>query len=524
MAKNNTKNGVIGIYISLEQIAIAEVSLKGSGKMQPDHLVKFSTDFPKKGGAQRPMSQNADFFKNEAVWVSKFKSAVGKISWKASEAVITLSENFSILRYFSMPAVPRKFWSKSIPLESKKYIPISFDNAALDYDAFISDGGKKISVLFGITQKETVDFLTKLMKDVKFNLHSLEISAVSMERFFTYIDHKEHLKHGYVHAADDSTHLLFSTGYRPVLHREFDNDSTAMSERRRLDLKGAIQYVDRYSDGEGFKGIILSGEYAQMMRDSVAKEAAPLPVTILDLESLCGTNDSSSAALFAMGAALFGKVSSALKMDVSGISNAIKANSDVQKIVYTIGVIAISILMLLTLKGEYQLSSVKKELNNYITQNGESDLKDLNSDEINNKITAIKDQAASLSYVFSRNDFVAPKLSVIVDEIPKQLWLDNIAYSNGLGLNATGGGIAGAGTRRVALNGGTYLTGEARAQITEGFLKKLKEYGSEYKSFIQPAGNMTLSVSATAKNKLMQNSAPSDGISKFTIECLEGAK
>ena len=524
MAKKNNKKGVIGIYISTEQIAIAEVSLKGTGKMQPDHFVKFSTDFPKKGGAQRPMSLNADFFKNEAAWVSKFKSAVGKIGWGASEAVITLSESFSILRYFSMPAVPRKFWSKSIPLESKKYIPISFDNAALDYDAFLSDGGKKISVLFGITQKETVDFLTKLMKDVHFNLHSVEISAVSMERLFTYVDHKDHLRHGYVYAADDATHLLFSTGYRPVLHREFDNDG-GLSERRRLDLKGAIQYVDRYSDGEGFKAIVLSGEYAQMMKDPVSKEAAPLPVTVLDLESLCGTNDLSSASIFAMGAALFGKVSSALRLDVSGVSNAVRVKSEIQKIVYTIGTIAIAILMLFTLKGEFQLSRVKKELNTYIVQNGESDLKNLSSDEINNKITTIKDQSVSLAYVFSRNDFVAPKLSVIVDEIPKQLWLENITYANGLVLNAANAaGVSGNSTRMMSLSGGTYLTGEARAQYTEEFLKKLKGYENEFKPFLRPDGNMTLSVSAQSKNKLLQSSGPNDGISKFSIDCLEGAK
>ena len=283
MAKKNNKKGFVGIYISPKEIALAEVSVKGSGKLQPEHLIKFPTDFSKRDGAQRPLAQNASFFKSDALWVSKFKNAVGKVDWGAHEAVISLSENFGILRYFSMPAIQRKYWSKSIPLESKKYIPIAFDDVDMDYDAFPTDGGKKLSVLFGISQKETVSFLTNLMKDVGFKLNSVEISPVSMERFFTFVDPKDHLRHGYVHAADDSTQLLFSTGGRPVLHREFGNDE-GMSERRRLDIKGAIQYVDRYTDGEGFNTIVLSGDYAQALKDVVEKEANPLPVMMLDLE------------------------------------------------------------------------------------------------------------------------------------------------------------------------------------------------------------------------------------------------
>ena len=515
MAKNN-KKGVVGIYFSQKEIAIAEVQIKGAGKLQPDHLVKFSTDFPRKEGSQRPMSQNADFFKPGAAWVNKFKTTVRKINWNASDAIISLSDNFGIFRYFSMPSIPRKFWSKSIPLEAKKYIPLSFDNVMMDYDAVVTDQGKKLSVLFGITQKDTIAFLVELCKEVGFKLHSVEISSVSMERLLSYVDAKEHRQHGYVHAAEDATHLLFSVGGRPVLHREFENDG----ERRRLDLKGAIQFVDRYNDDDSFKGIVLSGDYAQMMKESVEKEANPLPVLMFDMAAVCGTKDSSSSALFAIGAALFEKYPSKLRMDISGVSTGIRINSEIQKIVYSTGAVLTIILILMILNGQRKISSVSSELQGYVQQNSTSDLTGANPDEIRSKIDAMKQQAGTLASVFNSNDYLAPKLSVLVDIIPKQLWLETIAYSNPMMVGTKDGG----GAHFFAISGGTYLSGEPRSQVTEGFLRDLKKNENEFKEYLPPRGNLNLTVTGALRNSRNADQTPDGGISRFTIDSRAGGK
>lgn len=527
MANKNNKQGVLGIYISPSEIAIADVKLKGGGRLQPDHLVKFSTDFPKIAGANRPMSQNANFFKSTEAWVNKFKTAVKKVNWNCSDAVVTLSEHFAVLRYFSMPAIPRKFWSKSIPLESKKYIPLSFDGTMMNYDAVLADKGKKLSVLFGLSQRDTVNFLTSLLKESGFRLYSLEIASVSLERLYSYVDAKEHAIHGYVHAAEDATHLLFSTGGRPVLHREFENEAGG-SERRRFDLKGAIQFVERYSEGEGFKNIILSGDYATMQQETIVKEATPLPVTMFDMAAACGTKDTSSAALFSMGAALLGKVSSKLRMDISGISTAMRVTAEVQKIVYTIGAIVCGFLLLLILNGHRKLNSLNIELEQYTQRNSTSELQGKSVDEVRSKIDATRQQSQVLKYVFNRNEFLAPKLSVLVDAIPKQLWLESITYNNPLTTSKGGGGDRGS-ARSLVLSGGTYLSGEARAQVTEGFLRELKTYTTEYKSFIPPVGNMSLSVSVASKNRYSggfnyggrQAEPVGDPISQFSIDALE---
>ena len=68
-------------------------------------------------------------------------------------------------------------------------------------------------------------------------------------------------------------------------------------------------------------------------------------------------------------------------------------------------------------------------------------------------------------------------------------------------------------------SGGTYLVGEARSQVTEGFLRDLKKNENEFKVYLPPKGSMSLSVSAAQKAKPGQTS---DGISKFSIDATEG--
>ena len=304
-----------------------------------------------------------------------------------------------------------------------------------------------------------------------------------------------------------------------MLHREFENEGG--NERRRLDLKGAIQFVDRYTEGDGFKTIILSGNYAQVMKENIEREAAPLPVVMMDIPALCGTKDDSPTALFAIGAALFEKFPSKLRMDISGISTALRVTNEIQKVVYGVGAVITAILLLLILNGHRKMASINSDLQAYTQQNSTSDLTGSSAEDIRSKIDAMKQQSNTLSYLFSKNDFLAPKLSVLVDVIPKQLWVENITYVNVLTLSASGGGgsRSGGSGRMLNFSGGTYLVGEARSQVTEGFLRDLKKNENEFKVYLPPKGSMSLSVSAAQKAKPGQTS---DGISRFSIDATEG--
>ena len=492
MANSDNKR-TVGIYISPKEICIAQVKVSGDGKLVPEHLVKFPTNFAVKEGMQRPLSLNGEFFNEKASWVAPFHQAMKQVNWDASAAVVSLSSQFGILRYFVMPLVDRKFWSKSIPLESKKYIPVSFDEVVYDFEAVPTDGGKKLGVLFGLTQRKSIEFIINTLKSIGLGLASVEIAPVSLERLFGFLDAKDHATKGYIHFSGDGTHMLFSNAGYPVLYRETEGDTGSMSERKRLDIKGAVQFVDRYlGAGKGYKTICLSGEGADGMQAMAAKEAEPITVAIWDPAAACSTKDSTINALLAMGAALRNKIPLKLRLDISGIGAAARMEKDVLSYIWNVTFILGGLLLLLSVISQIRLMSLNSKLSALQTQvDSVPELVGVGADAIHSKIDIMRNNSQGLSLLFASSDVVAPKLSVIVDRIPDQLWLTSINYTNPIALSSRQENA-----RTLVLKGETFLTKEYRTNVVEAFSKTLKS-APEFKPFpfivpnIEPEGLKT---------------------------------
>jgi len=517
MAKTAASN-YLGVYISPKEICIAQVKIGKDSRPEPEHLIKFPTDFPVKEGMQRPLSLNNDFFSEKAAWVAPFKQAVKKISWSTSSVVVTLSPQFAILRYFVMPSIERRFWSKSIPLESKKYIPVSFEEVVYDFNAIPAEGGKKLGVLFGLTQRKSVEFITETLKGAGLTLAALEINSASMERLFGFTDAKDHDAKGYIHFAENSTLMLFSHGGYPVLYRETESDSGGtMSERRRLDIKGAIQFVDRYVGGKDYKTIMLSGDGAEAWKGAAEKEAAPTPVGVWDIAKACSLKDNDAASLFAIGAALRDRAPAKLTLDISGITGALVLEKQVQGYVWNITFILGGFLLFLSLISETRLlmmSSAISSLNNKVIDFPE--LQGMDPDSLKKKIDGIQTNVKVLSTLVTDTDAVAPKLSAIAERIPVELWLTDIHYANPLSVSDISSG-----GKELTLTGETGLKGEAKISASALFAKSLKS-APEFKVFLPPAGtcdSTTEEGSQSAAPIMPGQFAAAPKSSAFTVMC-----
>jgi hypothetical protein len=483
MGKAPEKN-YLGIYISPKEICIAQVKIGKDSKPEPEHLIKFPTGFPVKEGMLRPLSLNNDFFSEKAAWLTPFKQAIKKVSWGSSEVVVTVSPQFAILRYFVMPSIERRFWNKSIPLESKKYIPVSFEEVSYDFNAVPADGGKKLGVLFGLTQRKSVEFIQETLKSVGLTLAAIELNSVSMERMFGFADPQDHDAKGYIHFSESTTLMLFSHGGFPVLYRETEGDpSGTMSERRRLDVKGAIQFVDRYVGGKDYKFIALSGDGAEAWKGAAEKESAPTPVMTWDVPKALGIKDNDAASLFAMGAALRQRVPGKLMVDISGISTAKQLEKQVQGYVWNITFILGGFLLLLSLIAEVrlltmgsQVSSLNSKVMNF------PELQGMDPASIKRKIETLQNNSRVLSTLVSDTDVLAPKLAAIADTIPHELWMTDLRYSNPLSVSEIAGG-----SKELTLTGETHLKGETKIGLVGSFVKALKT-AEDFKIFGPPMG------------------------------------
>ncbi|HAT73213.1 MAG TPA: hypothetical protein DCS63_10405 [Elusimicrobia bacterium] len=523
MSESDQKKS-LGIYISPKEISIAQVKIGRDSRLETEHLVKFPTGFAVKGGMIRPLSLNHEFFSETASWLAPFKQAVKSVGWNSSSAVVTLSPQFAILRYFVMPVIERRFWSRSIPLESKKYIPVSFEEVVYDYNAVPLEGLNKLGVLFGLTQRKSVEFIINTLKGAGLDLAALEINSVSMERLFGFTDPKGHDLKGYIHFSGNTTLMLFSHGGYPVLYRESESDSDgAMSERRRLDIKGAVQFVDRYVGGKDYNFIALSGDGAEAWKPAAEKEAAPIAAGVWDSARACSLKDNDAGAIFAIGAALRGRVPGKLKLDISGISIAAILEKSVQSYVWNISMVIGGFILLLSLVSQLRLFVVNSRLATFAARVADvSELEGSDADTIKAKIERIQTDIRILSAVTGETDPLAPKLSAIAEQIPQELWVTGIQYSAPLSASD----IQGAGAE-LKLMGETFLKGEFKMRGVDGFVKALKA-SAEFKSFTAPMGRIDYN---TDLDSSQQAGAPVYGLgssgqksSSFSVMCVSKRK
>lgn len=475
----------MGIYISPSEICLSEVKVDKNSRLEVQHLVKIPTEFTSKGGMTRPLSINSDFFNEKAPWIAGFNQAVKKVNWGSSNAVVTFSPQFAILRYFVMPVMERKFWSRSIPLESKKYIPVAFEEVIYDYNAVPIDGGKKLGVLFGLTQRKSVEFLINALENAGLKLVSLEGNSCSMERLFAFLDPKDHASKAYIHFSAAQSLTLFSNDGYPVLYRENDFDSSStISERKRLDVKGAVQFVERYVGGQGYKNLMLSGENLDVWK-TTADQESPMPALTWEPSKLADLKDNDAASLFSVGASLKGMAPGKLTLDLSGISTAARLEKQVQGYVWNITFLLGGIMLLLSLISQTRLFMLDSKLSSLKAKAGNvSELEGSSEAAIKTKIASLQENGRTLYNLLGDTDSVAPKMQVIVDNIPAEIWIAELHYANPFSSD-----VMQSTPKDMIISGKTMLKGDIKFRMVDFFVKAIKN-SREFKVFSPPNGGV----------------------------------
>jgi Type IV pilus assembly protein PilM len=512
MGKPKSNQSAIGIYISPKEIAIAQVTDQGNSKVQVEHLIKIPVTFEGSEKIQRPLVLNNNFFDEKAQWVNPFKQSLKKIDWKNKKVVITLSSHFCILRYFVMPSIERRYWSKTIPLESKKYIPVSFDEVSFDYVVRPNPAEKKLNVLFGMTNKKTVEFLINLLKSVGLELSSIESSACSIERLFSFINPK-HDSNAYVHFSESVSYMIFSNDGCPVLFRENDMEgASGMSERKRLDIKGAQQFVGRYLGKKAYSNLMLSGDNLDVWK-SIAEAESPIPIAQWEPSKQLNIKSNALSSLFSIGASLKLSPKNKLPIDFSGISTAALLENNVISYVKTVTIVLSAMILFFTLLNQFKLYVLSRKINKYYAAVGDvSQFQGMTADTVKSSTERLQQNLRMLQMLVADKNLLAPKMGFIADAIPKHLWLNEIAYTNPLGSSEVQTGV-----RELRVAGETNSRGSLKSRWVEIFYKNLKQ-SKEFKIYGPPKGNIEFGMDAGAVGEDSENTGKVKS-SGFTITC-----
>ena len=131
---------------------------------------------------------NTDFLNENTKLTALIKQSMSSITWNSKNVMVTLSHHLGLLRYFTMPAIDRRFWTNAVPLESKKYIPIPFD--ALSHDFQIvplgpdAAGRPRQGALICVTQKKNIANISALIEALGLKMLGMEVAPCSVMRLW----------------------------------------------------------------------------------------------------------------------------------------------------------------------------------------------------------------------------------------------------------------------------------------------------------------------------------------------------
>jgi len=493
---NKKNKDIVGVYIDISEISISHISLSGN-QIKINKINSFKTNFPVKDKIIKPIGLNNEFFNEKQEWVSVFKETIKKMEISSFSMNITLSHYFSITRFFVMPIIDKKFWDKSIPIESKKYVPVAFDEMSYDFYAYPLNNIKKLAVLFGITQKKTVEFLISILNGISIEMDGVETSAISFERLLTFVDNKDHDKKAYIHFCGENSYVIFSSNNCPVIFREISiEDNSGISERKSLDIKGSIAFVKRYIPDQIYSTIIISGDNAQLWQ-KLAESESGLKAELIDINKILGLKNNSFSYLCAIGAALKDKITFKQNVDISGITLSKKLSKLVQNYIVTLASIISGFFLILSLFNHIQIYSISSKINSLKnTMTDISEFQNLPEDMVKTKVEDIQKKASLMKILFSEKDYLATKLHVIANVIPNDLWVTDINYINSIGMSD----IVSEG-REFNLRGETILKGDKKLAVVDSFVREIKK-SPEFKSFMPPLGTIEASIETNLEKEV----------------------
>lgn len=425
-------NHCVGVYISRECAYVSEVSYDKGLKVARYLKVPMpESGKDKPGETMRVAAMNTDFFENESTWLVPIKNAIDQAKLGTTKVVITLSPQFGVFRNFYMPHIDRRFWKQSIPIEAKKYVPFAIDGSISDFYGYPAnpgpDGKARMAVLFAITNRKISEALKKGMAKIGMELVGVELSPVSAERFF---DMTGDNAGGQVHAHFDANVASLQVSYDgiPFLFREVNFDDVQSTERRRLDVKGSMEFVGRQIGVDSFKDVKLSGENLDLWK-VVLEEDAKLPVVSWDPKAKLKVSELEWGLMSSIGAAARYMLPGKDYIDLMG---KVKESEEEEKAVIVVWALCLLIsfgALGSGLLARMSAARVHREVRKLQAQNTPvPELEGKSSADIAEAVRLMRERADAMSYIFERADYVTPKLEALGNSIPNSVWLLSVSY------------------------------------------------------------------------------------------------
>jgi hypothetical protein len=436
-------NSCLGLFLSPDMLYLTEVAYDGS-KPKVLHLLRLPIPNAQAGSSMTRTAGtlNTDFLKDNKEVLQILQKAMSQVSWSSKHVMVTLSHHFGILRYFTLPAIERRFWRTAVPVEAKKYIPIPF--AQLEHDFQVrqigpgADKKPKVGALFAVSHKDTLAGLRGLIKNLGLELVGTEIAGCSVERLWNSLDPgAADLPFAQVHFDGGHIRIVVSEEGLPIFYREvFLADNATPMDRRKVDLTGCIDFARKQLGAPDMAKVRISGQIAQREEWQKAfAEDTGKPVEIQDTDQLLGLRGGQWGGYAAIGAGLRHLVRTPLTIDLSAVGKITDEDRRTATGILAASAAFAAFFLIVGIYRQTIVSMKASSLSNY-----ESDtavyqaFRGKSAGDIDLMIQEMRDKVNSFGALTAKQVTLTKMFETIADTIPDPAWVETVNYENPLSM------------------------------------------------------------------------------------------
>lgn len=126
----------------------------------------------------------------DEIIVSVLNELFDRLSLSRRGVYLNIPSSDSVVRFFSMPRLPRSEWGEAIPFEGQKYIPFQLGEYVSDYLILNEkdDDSDELEVLFSSIRLSVLNRYLSLFKQIGVTIVGLDSPCFSYARLLSYLD------------------------------------------------------------------------------------------------------------------------------------------------------------------------------------------------------------------------------------------------------------------------------------------------------------------------------------------------
>lgn len=118
--------------------------------------------------------------------IEAIKGAWEAANIKTKEVVLAIPTQEVILRYFTLPVIPKSEWAGAIQFEARKYVPFKLDELVWDFHVSERKGQRQLDVIFVAARKEIFLDYMSLLQEVGLKAVAVEAASFGLARALTF--------------------------------------------------------------------------------------------------------------------------------------------------------------------------------------------------------------------------------------------------------------------------------------------------------------------------------------------------